>query len=68
MALSHIPVHPNQLKRFYMNVHGHLHTNLVLHENGEQDFRYFNASVEHHNLTPVPLDEVYSFWAENQKS
>lgn len=68
MVLSHMPVHVNQLKRFYMNVHGHLHTNLVLKEDGTRDFRYFNASVEHHKLTPIPLDEIYSYWAENQSS
>lgn len=68
MLLSHMPVHPNQLCRYYMNVHGHLHTNQVLLPDHTQDFRYFNACVENHELTPVPLDEVYSFWAEHRES
>jgi calcineurin-like phosphoesterase family protein len=66
MILSHIPVHPNQLKRYYMNVHGHLHTNLVIEQDGRVDYRYFNASVEQHKLMPVPLDEIYNHWAEHR--
>lgn len=66
MVLSHMPVHVNQLSRYYMNVHGHLHTNHVLNEHGHQDSRYFNACVENHNLRPVPLHEVYNYWAERR--
>jgi calcineurin-like phosphoesterase family protein len=66
MVLSHMPVHPNQLKRYYLNVHGHLHTNLVTDEAGNRDVRYFNASVEQHKLMPVPLDEIHNFWAETR--
>src|ERR1039458_3725317 len=29
LVLSHAPVHENQLSRWYMNVHGHLHTKQV---------------------------------------
>jgi calcineurin-like phosphoesterase family protein len=66
MLFSHMPVHPNQLQRYYMNVHGHLHTNFVLKEDGTRDVRYFNASCENTNLTPIPLDEIHNFWAENR--
>lgn len=65
MVLSHIPLHPNQLGRWYMNIHGHLHTNFVLKTDGTRDWRYFNASCENTNLSPIPLDEIHNYWAEN---
>ncbi len=67
MILSHVPVHESQMDRWYMNVHGHLHTKLVLKQDGTPDSRYFNASCEQINLTPVPLDEIHNYWAENRK-
>ena len=57
--LTHIPVHPSQFSRFFMNVHGHLH-----HEKLE-DHRYFNVSCEQINLTPIPWDEILNQWAEH---
>lgn len=59
MILSHIPVHPGQLQRWYMNVHGHLHTNTI------DDPRYFNVSCEQINLTPIPFDEILNKWADH---
>lgn len=67
LIFSHIPVHPMQKGRFFMNVHGHLHEKWVLKEDGTRDNWYFNASVEHHNLTPIPIHEVYNYWAETQE-
>lgn len=32
LVLTHVPVHENQLSRWYMNVHGHLHTKRVMRE------------------------------------
>ncbi len=66
-VLSHIPVHPGNLgSRAFLNVHGHLHSNLVNNNCnyavaekvfGEMvwvnDINYFNVSVEQHNLRPV---------------
>ena len=66
MVLSHVPLHTGQLERWYMNVHGHLHTNFVLRDDGTRDNRYFNASCENINLTPIPLDEIHNYWAENR--
>jgi calcineurin-like phosphoesterase family protein len=69
MLLSHMPVHPNQLeKRYYMNVHGHLHTNHVMKPlcKVQRDYRYFNASCEQINLTPIPLDEIHNSWAQHK--
>lgn len=81
MILSHIPVHECQFPRFYMNIHGHLHTEKVMKwknivikhadddSTGETieapDHRYFNVSCEQINLTPIPFDEILNQWAEN---
>ncbi len=47
-VLSHIPVHPGNLgSRALLNVHGHLHSRVVI------DTNYFNVSVEQHKLKPV---------------
>lgn len=57
--LSHIPVHPEQLKyRFSHNIHGHLHEYNVLCEDGSLDERYFNVSMEQINYKPIELDEI----------
>lgn len=56
--LSHIPVHPSALYRWSVNIHGHLHSNNVLLDNGELDRRYFNVSVEQINYTPISYDEL----------
>lgn len=50
--LSHMPVHPNQLGRWPLNVHGHMHTNTV----GEPG--YFCASAERIGLAPITLEEI----------
>lgn len=57
--LTHIPVHPNQLSRYFMNIHGHLHANKI------DDYRYFNCSAEQINLTPISYDLILNQWAEN---
>lgn len=61
VIMSHIPVHPNQLEhRFKWNVHGHLHSNLVL--GGAHplmpDERYINLCPEHTKFMPVSMDEI----------
>lgn len=50
--LSHIPVHPSQLRNGARNIHGHLHAGMVC------DPRYVCVSVEQTNYSPVWLDEV----------
>jgi len=66
MVLSHMPVHPNQFPRYFMNIHGHLHTNHVLLPDGTRDKRYCNVSCEQTGLKPIPLDEIYNIWAESK--
>lgn len=59
--LTHIPVHTSQLKRFGLNVHGHLHAHVVTREvrnygdleGYEPDPRYMCVSVEQTNWRPL---------------
>lgn len=53
--LTHVPMHLDCVlqERVKMNVHGHLHANKIDHP------KYFNASVECIDYTPVSIDEVY---------
>jgi calcineurin-like phosphoesterase family protein len=61
--LSHIPVHPESLGRFGLNIHGHLHSNIVMREVRKNwapvpDLRYVNVSVEQTNYTPILLEDA----------
>lgn len=65
--LTHIPVHENQLYRFKGNIHGHMHNECVRKEvldgswygmHMEDDERYFCASVERINYTPIAWEEI----------
>jgi len=63
MILTHIPIHPESLARWGVNVHGHLHNNTVMIRGFagkpvEPDSRYFNVSMERINYTPISLEEV----------
>lgn len=51
-VLSHVPVHPNQLRSGTKNVHGHLHRATV------GDHRYVCVSVEQTDFAPVSLASV----------
>lgn len=57
--LTHIPIHQQSLARWAKgSIHGHLHSNRVLLENGEIDRRYICVSVEQTNYTPWPFDDI----------
>ena len=65
--MSHIPLHPESLGRWGLNIHGHLHANVVktqvwnVYRNEARevpDLRYYNASVEQTNFRPKLLDEI----------
>lgn len=65
--LTHIPVHPSQLKdkdgqgRFDFNIHGHLHRGrTILLSDGSQDYRYVNVNVENHLYRPINHFEMIS--------
>lgn len=57
-VLSHIPIHPNSLKEGWINVHGHLHSNVVRLDNGHPDERYMCVSLDHTDYRPVFLLET----------
>ena len=65
MILSHIPIHPESLGRFGVNIHGHLHANRVMHTgfNGKQtdviDNRYHCVCVEQTpDFAPILFEDV----------
>ena len=45
--LTHCPIHPHEMERFNVNIHGHLH------EENIDDDRYINVSCEQLNYTPM---------------
>jgi len=65
MILSHIPIHPESLGRFGVNIHGHTHANRVMLPgfNGKitdiVDTRYHNVSVEQlPDFAPILFEDV----------
>ena len=56
--MSHIPIHPAELGRFSGNIHGHLHSKVVEHQDGSADNRYACVCVEQINYTPITFEEV----------
>lgn len=59
VILSHIPLHPDCLKgRNWLNIHGHLHSNVVRRLDGEPDPNYMSVCMEQLNdYTPHLLME-----------
>ena len=63
---SHCPIHPQEMRGRLLNIHGHLHNQIVTRpviEYGnivatEPDTRYFNACVEHTNYKPINFAEI----------
>jgi calcineurin-like phosphoesterase family protein len=59
LIMTHIPIHSESLARWGLNVHGHLHYNVVkLPLSQIPDRRYFNVGMERINYTPISLEEV----------
>ena len=70
MILSHIPVHPESLGRFGVNIHGHTHANRVKKIRGvddhtgellysdENDVRYHCVCVEQTDFAPILFEDV----------
>lgn len=50
--LLHCPIHESELKRFYKNIHGHVHKNSL------NDNRYINVSYEVTNYTPILFNNL----------
>lgn len=57
LIMTHIPIHTSQFGRFFGNVHGHIHRDLVKLPDGTPDPRYLNVCVEMIDYTPITLDE-----------
>lgn len=55
MILTHIPIHPESLGRFAVNLHGHTHSNT---KQGHFGPKYYNMCVEHHDYTPLSLEDI----------
>jgi calcineurin-like phosphoesterase family protein len=62
VILSHIPVHPDQLRRFGCNIHGHLHSNRVMYKDKHMgdiiDPRYYSVCVEQTDFRPILFEDV----------
>lgn len=62
MILSHIPLHPESLGRFGVNIHGHTHANRVMKDNGYGkqviDPRYHCVCVEQTDFRPILFEQV----------
>ncbi len=58
--LSHCPIHPDEMRKKSLNIHGHTHGNNVRyfsHHNSE-DIRYFNVSCENVDYKPIRYDQI----------
>lgn len=53
IILSHIPISIENRGRFALNVHGHLHTNLM------SDPFFFNVCVENIDYIPFDVDNIF---------
>lgn len=66
IVMTHIPVHERQFDRWKLNIHGHLHHDVVTREVvdpdiaglTEVDSRYVCVSVEHTDFKPILLESV----------
>lgn len=59
LIMTHIPIHSESLARWGLNVHGHLHYNVVRMPLSQiPDKRYFSVCMERINYTPISLEEV----------
>lgn len=62
---SHCPIHPQEMRGRLLNIHGHLHNQIVekpVFEYGKlfvkPDLHYFNVCVEHTNYKPISFAEI----------
>jgi calcineurin-like phosphoesterase family protein len=68
--VTHIPIHPNNIgKRWLGNIHGHTHHNNVMIRGHwlfgpKKDPRYYNVSLEQHDLYPVPIEKILAHFNE----
>lgn len=62
MILTHIPIHKDGLYRFGTNIHGHLHSNRVMMDNGYGkkviDPAYHSVCVEMTDFKPILFEDL----------
>ena len=60
LVLSHIPIHSESLSRWKVNLHGHLHANVVTKVGTKiPDPRYYSVCMEQlDDYTPVSLEQI----------
>jgi calcineurin-like phosphoesterase family protein len=57
--MTHIPIHSESLARWGLNIHGHLHYQVVKMPLSQiPDPRYFNVGMERINYTPISLEDI----------
>ncbi len=59
--VSHVPIHEGSLKPGWVNIHAHIHQNLI------PSPKYLNVCVEHINYTPISWDELYIIIKKRQE-
>lgn len=52
MWVSHCPIHPDEFRKRVLNIHGHLHQQIV------PDERYFNVNLDVNNYEFVKLEQI----------
>ena len=55
---SHIPCHRDSVMRYAANIHGHLHSGLVLDASGNPDPLYHCVCVEHTGFAPIAWEAI----------
>lgn len=65
-VLSHVPIHPDSIRSFDGNIHGHLHSGRVTLHNGAIDPRYLCVCVEHTDYQPIEWTEVVRRFRDQQ--
>mgnify|MGYP003605830330 FL=1 len=72
MWVSHAPIHPDELRNRYINIHGHLHGSVIKTDDLVNE-RYFNVNLDNNNFKFVSLETIkerankFSYLKEEQK-
>jgi len=56
--LSHVPIHPQEMRNRKGNIHGHLHSTVVKDQYGHVDNKYRCVSMEHIQYTPMNFQDI----------
>lgn len=62
---THVPMHPCNMHRAKVNVHGHLHAGKIRDSYGRPDPDYFNVSVECIDYRPINFDRIKQWYREH---